>query len=107
MPTNLRTLCETCHKQVHKGLKTLSRRTIQASITRNLHATQMNILRSQLRQLFPHAQATLGCITKIDRDHLQLPKTHYLDAAVIASGGKPVTFKQSSVLFKRCVPDGD
>ncbi|MFX0095280.1 MAG: hypothetical protein ACFFBD_26335 [Candidatus Hodarchaeota archaeon] len=81
--------------------------TIKASITRNIQATQMNILRSQLLQLFPQSQETLGCITKIDRESLGLPKTHYFDAAVIASRGRPVQFKHYSVLLKRCVPDGD
>ncbi|MFX1533092.1 MAG: RNA-guided endonuclease IscB [Promethearchaeota archaeon] len=106
-PNNLITLCEECHDHVHKGLKNLSNRTIKASLTRNIHATQMNMLRSQLMHLFPQAKKTLGCITKIDRETVGLSKTHYFDAAVIASRGKPVTFKQSYVLIKRCVPDGD
>ncbi|MFX1252665.1 MAG: hypothetical protein ACFFCZ_13750 [Promethearchaeota archaeon] len=36
-----------------------------------------------------------------------MPKSHYFDAVVIASKGKVVVFKQSYVLFKRCVPAGD
>ncbi|MFX1532939.1 MAG: RNA-guided endonuclease IscB [Promethearchaeota archaeon] len=107
IPTNLITLCEECHDQVHKGIKKLSSRTIKASITRNIHATQMNILRSQLMQRFPQAKETFGCITKIDRETLDLPKAHYYDATAIASQGKPITFKQSYVLVKKCVPDGD
>ncbi|MFX0063206.1 MAG: RNA-guided endonuclease IscB [Candidatus Hermodarchaeota archaeon] len=106
-PNNLITLCEECHDQVHKRIKKLSSRTIKTSITRNIHATQMNVLRSQLIHLFPQAKETLGCITKIDRETLGLPKAHYFDAVVIASRGKPVIFKQSYVLIKRCVPDGD
>ncbi|MFX0061560.1 MAG: hypothetical protein ACFFC7_05180 [Candidatus Hermodarchaeota archaeon] len=98
-------LCKDCHDQVHDGSKTLSTRTIKASIKRNVQATQMNFLRSQLKRLFPQTLETLGCVTKVDREMLGLPKTHYLDAVVIASQGKVVTFKQTSVL--RCVPDGD
>lgn len=107
IPVNLITLCKTCHDQVHQGIKQLSSRTIKASITRNIQATQMNVLRSRLRNLVPQAKETLGCITKIDRERLGLPKTHYFDAVVIASRGKAVTFKHSYVLVKRCVPDGD
>ncbi len=107
IPANLITLCKTCHEQTHEGAKELKNRTINASISRNVHATQMNILRSQLTRLVPQAQETLGCVTKIDREALGLPKTHYFDAVVIAGQGKPVTFKQSYVLVKTCVPDGD
>ncbi|MFX0095545.1 MAG: RNA-guided endonuclease IscB [Candidatus Hodarchaeota archaeon] len=107
IPANLITLCKTCHTQVHSGLTKLSARTIRTSITRNLQASQMNVLRSQLKHLLPQAQETLGCLTKIDREALGLPKTHYFDALVIASKGKAVTFKHSYTLFKKCVPDGD
>ncbi|MFX1533877.1 MAG: RNA-guided endonuclease IscB [Promethearchaeota archaeon] len=107
IPDNLITLCKSCHTQVHNGSKKLSTRTIKASISRNIQATQMNVLRSQLRQIFPQARETLGCITKIDRERLGLPKVHYFDAVVIASKGNSVMFKQSYVLVKRCVPAGD
>ncbi|MFX0093219.1 MAG: RNA-guided endonuclease IscB, partial [Candidatus Hodarchaeota archaeon] len=107
IPANLITLCKQCHKEVHDGLKKLSPHTIKVSISRNVQATQMNVLRSQLNHLFPQARETFGCITKIDRERIGLPKTHYFDAVVIASRGQVVTFKQSSLLFKRCVPDGD
>jgi hypothetical protein len=107
IPQNLIVLCKTCHDQVHDGSKTLSPRTIKTSISRNIQATQMNVLRSQLKQRFPQAQETLGCITKIDRERIGLLKTHYFDAVVIASRGKAVIFKQSYVFFKKCVPAGD
>ena len=68
IPENLIVLCKDCHDQVHNGSKRLSTRTIKASISRNVQATQMNVLRSQLNHLFPQAQETLGCITKIDRE---------------------------------------
>ncbi|MFX0092469.1 MAG: HNH endonuclease, partial [Candidatus Hodarchaeota archaeon] len=105
VPQNLIVLCQTCHAQVHTGSKRLSIRTIKASIHRNIQATQMNVLRSQLKHQFPQAQETLGCITKIDQERLTF--SNYFDAVVIASRRKNVTFKQSSVFFKRCVPDED
>ncbi|MFX0063593.1 MAG: RNA-guided endonuclease IscB, partial [Candidatus Hermodarchaeota archaeon] len=80
LPENLIVLCKDCHDQVHNGSKKLSSRTIKASISRNIQATQMNVLRSQLRRLFPQMGETLGCVTKIDRETLGLPKTHYFDA---------------------------
>ncbi|MFX0061359.1 MAG: RNA-guided endonuclease IscB [Candidatus Hermodarchaeota archaeon] len=107
IPENLIVLCKDCHDQVHNGSKKLSTRTIKASISRNIQATQMHVLRSQLTHLFPQAQETLGCITKIDREALGLPKTHFFDAVVIASKGQAVTFNHPYVLFKRCVPAGD
>ncbi|MFX0094169.1 MAG: hypothetical protein ACFFBD_20695 [Candidatus Hodarchaeota archaeon] len=67
----------------------------------------MNVLRSQLKHLFPQTQGTLGCITKTDRETLGLSKTHHFNAVAIASRGQPVTFKQSYVLVKRCIPDGN
>ncbi|MFX0066846.1 MAG: HNH endonuclease [Candidatus Hermodarchaeota archaeon] len=107
IPQNLIVLGQTCHDQVHDGSQRLSTRTIKASIQRNVQATQMHVLRSQLKHLFPQAQETLGCITKLDRERLHLPKSHYFDAVVIASRGQAVTFKHSSVFVKRCVSDGD
>ncbi|MFX1253276.1 MAG: RNA-guided endonuclease IscB [Promethearchaeota archaeon] len=107
IPANLITLCKTCHELTHKGAKKLKNRIINASINRNVQATQMNILRSRLTKLVPQAQETLGCVTKIDREALGLPKTHYFDAAVIASQGKAITFKHPYVLVKKCVPAGD
>ncbi|MFX0065655.1 MAG: RNA-guided endonuclease IscB [Candidatus Hermodarchaeota archaeon] len=107
IPTNLIVLCKECHDQVHNGAKTLSTRIIKTIISRNVQATQMNVLRSQLKQRFPQAKETLGCITKVDREALGLFKTHCFDAVVIASQGKAVTFKQSYILVKRCVPAGD
>ena len=67
---------------------------------RNLrHATQMSIIRSQLLKIYPEAIETFGFVTKANSENLSLPKEHYLDACVIASGGKK--FKQSDLLFKK------
>lgn len=38
-------------------------------------------------------------MTKENRNHLNLPKEHYIDACVIASGGNK--FRQSNWLFKK------
>ena len=45
---------------------------------------------------------TSGYVTKANREHLKLPKDHYIDACVIASCGR--LFKLSDTLYqKRCV----
>jgi 5-methylcytosine-specific restriction endonuclease McrA len=36
-------------------------------------------------------ETTCGYVTKLDREAMGLPKTHYFDAVAVASGGKPVT----------------
>ena len=50
---------------------------------------------------------TFGYITKTNREHLGLPKTHSNDAIVIASRGEQVTFKNKVALIKKCVANGD
>jgi len=35
-------------------------------------------------------ETTYGYVTKVDRERMGLPKTHYYDAVAIASGGEPV-----------------
>ena len=94
---NLITLCEKCHKAIHDGKITLN---LKGKRNRNLrHATQMSIVRSQLLKLYPEAIETFGFVTKANSENLGIEKKHYLDACVIASGGKE--FKQSDWLFKK------
>lgn len=108
-PDNLILLCETCHEDLHAGKTRLSPRTMAAALKRRpvAAATQMNVIRSQILKKHPVLEETTGYVTKIDRLSQGLPKTHYLDAAVIAARGVPLSFKQSWILFKRRVPDGD
>ena len=96
---NLITLCEKCHKLVHDGILILTKKPKKSSLK---YATQMSIIRSQLLKIYPDAIETFGFVTKENRNNLNLPKGHYIDACVIASGGK--TFTQSDWLFKKkCV----
>ena len=49
---------------------------------------------------------TFGFVTSENRNHLNLPKDHYIDACIIASGG--LEFKELGVIFyKRRVSKGD
>ncbi len=94
---NLITLCEKCHRAIHDGKITLN---LKGKRKRNLrHATQMSIIRSQLLKIYSDAIETFGYVTKANVENLGLPKEHYLDACVIASGGKK--FEQSIQLFKK------
>lgn len=101
---NLITLCKTCHDALHRGEFTLKGGKQRGTLN---HATQMNSIRIQLLKRCPQAKETFGYITKEHRQNLGLPKEHYMDAAVIASRGRRITFKTSTVLRKKCVADGD
>ena len=94
---NLITLCEKCHKALHDGKITLNLKGKRKRALR--HATQMSIIRSQLLKIYPDAIETFGYVTKANSENLGIEKKHYLDACVIASGGKK--FKQSDWLFKK------
>ena len=98
---NLVTLCEDCHNAIHHDGKELKLKGKRRSTLR--YTTQMSIIRSILLQKYPDAEETTGYVTKANREHLELEKTHYIDACVIASCGRP--FKSSDILYrKKCVP---
>ena len=89
---NLITLCEECHKKLHKGeLKDFEAK-LKGKKKGNLkHATQMNSIRKQLLRLYSKAIETIetfGYVTKENRQSLGLDKSHVVDACVIASQGK-------------------
>lgn len=100
---NLITLCEDCHEKIHIGELVLNKKPRKMNLK---HATHMNIIRSQLLKVYPDAIETFGFITKENRNHLDLPKDHCIDACVIASGGN--TFKlNEEIFYKRRVAKGD
>ena len=57
----------------------------------------------------PEAKLTYGFVTKVDRWEEDLPKKHWIDAAVIANKDQDsdVEFDVSHNLFKKCVAKGD
>lgn len=94
---NLITLCEDCHKGVHAGTVELNKKPKKC---KNLkYATHMSIIRSWLLKKYPDAIETFGFVTSENRNHLQLPKDHYIDACVIASGG--LEFKELDVIYRK------
>ena len=104
---NLITLCEECHKKLHKGeLHTFESKLKGKKKGTLKHATQMNSIRKQLLRHYPDAIETFGYITKENRQLLGLPKSHVIDACVIASQGK--SFDWNLWYFKKKhVPKGD
>jgi len=101
---NLISLCEECHKKLHKGKIKLKGGKVKSQLK---HATQMNSIRIQLLKKLSEAEETFGFITKEHRQLLNLPKEHYIDAVVIASQGQQVNLENNRVLYKKCISDGD
>ena len=101
---NLLTLCKACHDKVHKGKLVLKGGKVKSLLR---HATQMNSIRTQLLKRLPNAEETFGFITKEHRQLMELPKEHYIDAVVIASQGKRVSFKTKALILKKCICKGD
>ena len=105
---NLVTLCKPCHDKLHKKKNAQkASMKLQTCVTKcTKHATEVNIVASQLRKKFGEFEETFGFITKTDRLALKLGKDHYIDAVVIASFGKIKSLMQS-VLARRYVSKGD
>ena len=102
--TNLLTLCKTCHDGLHEGKITFKHTGKKKGTL--LHATQMNSIRIQLLKRV-ETEETWGFVTKEHRLLAGLPKEHVFDAAMIATRGATPTFRITTMLAKKCVPDGD
>lgn len=101
---NLITLCADCHKKVHAGKLSINKK--HKKLPNFSSATIMSILRSMLLKHYPEAIETLGFMTKENRLSLNLPKEHFIDACVIASGGEEFILPHE-VFIKRHVTRGD
>lgn len=100
---NLITLCHDCHSKVHEGLLVIDKKPRKLNLK---YATHMSIIRSRLLKIYPKAIETFGFVTKENRNHLNLPKDHYIDACVIASNGKDFKLNDE-IFYKRRVAKGD
>lgn len=87
-PNNLITLCETCHKAYHNG-------EIQIKLKRGTSlrdAAAMSIMRwevyNRAKQEFINVHLTYGYITKHDRIHNDIAKTHCADALCVSGNVK-------------------
>ncbi|RPJ78021.1 MAG: HNH endonuclease [Alphaproteobacteria bacterium] len=80
-PENLICLCNTCHEALHTGKIKLSGRK-----SKTKHATEIGIIKSQIKKSGWNFVETFGYETKYKREQiLELPKTHYFDAVSICS----------------------
>lgn len=100
---NLITLCADCHRGIHDEKIVLVKKPKKMNLK---YATHMSIIRSQLLKVYSEAIETFGFVTKINRENLNLSKNHYIDACVIASGGK--IFELNDTIYqKRRVAKGE
>ena len=102
-PNNLITLCETCHKEYHQGIRKLPRTICRGMSFKD--ATFMGIMRwafyGQLQSIYPNVKLTYGYITKNVRIEHGLPKEHYIDARCIS--GNPNAVSQGNVFYYKKV----
>ena len=101
-PSNLVTLCETCHKAYHRGEFDLKIK--RGSSLRD--AAVMNIMRwtvyERAKKVFGNVHLTYGYITKHTRIENDVIKTHAADAFCIAKNVHAI--RLSSFFMCRCVP---
>ena len=93
---NLIAVCKECHDAIHSGTLVLNKKPKKLRLK---HATHMSIIRSRLLKIYPDAIETFGFVTTENRNNLSLPKAHYIDACVIASGG--AQFKSNNILYRK------
>lgn len=101
-PSNLVTLCETCHKAYHRGEFDLKIK--RGSSLRD--AAVMNIMRwavyERAKEEFGNVHLTYGYITKHTRIENEIVKTHAADAFCIAKNVHAI--RMSSFFMCRCIP---
>ncbi|WP_239451075.1 RNA-guided endonuclease IscB [Methanosarcina horonobensis] len=101
-PKNLICLCNTCHDALHRGEFQLS---VKRSKTK--HATEIGIIKSQIKKSDWNFIETFGYETKYKREQmLELPKTHYFDAVSICCNDQKVELEDIFYL-KKHVSKGD
>jgi 5-methylcytosine-specific restriction endonuclease McrA len=102
-PNNLITFCESCHEKLHNG-----EFTIKGIKSKTKHATEISIVKSQLKKQFGDFEECFGYQTKFKREQiLQLPKTHYNDAVAICCEEREMAELYNYVLYQKSVSKGD
>ena len=102
-PSNLITLCEGCHDKLHKG-----EFEIKGVRSKTKHATEIGIVKAQLKKQFGDFEETFGYQTKFKREQiLQLPKFHYYDAVAICCEEGEIVELSDNIYFKKHVAKGD
>jgi 5-methylcytosine-specific restriction endonuclease McrA len=102
-PSNLITLCKSCHDKLHAG-----EFEIKGSRSKTKHATEISIIKSQLKNQFGDFEECFGYETKFKREQiLQLPKSHCNDAVAICCNERELVESSPVTYFKKHVASGD
>jgi len=102
-PKNLITLCSECHSELHDGKFEL-----KGKRSKTKHATEIGIVKSQLKKSSWEFEETFGYITKWKREQvLRLSKSHVNDAVAICCGEGEFVTPRNNTYFKRHVAAGD
>lgn len=102
-PENLVVLCLNCHKKIHNG-----EFEIKGMRSKTKHATEIGIIKSQLKKQLGNFEECFGYETKFKREKvLHIPKTHYFDAVSICCEEGEIVDLFSIVYLKKHVAKGD
>lgn len=114
-PSNLVTLCEHCHHDLHNN--GLDIKFKKPTTNKSKGATETNVIGSQLpvklleqfleKGIKIPIFTSFGFATRINRRRLGLYKTHYFDAVAIANDNDSVVFRTNDVFIFKCVSDGN
>jgi 5-methylcytosine-specific restriction endonuclease McrA len=100
---NLITLCSNCHDALHR-----SKFELKAKRSKTKHATEIGVIKAQIKRHFGKFVETFGYETKYKREKvLKLPKTHYADAVAICCNDGETVITSNTVYHKRHVAKGD
>lgn len=83
-PSNLITLCETCHKEYHKGNIDLKIKRGKSLRDAAVMGVMKWVLYDKLKFIYPNVNMTFGYITKYNRINNGIEKSHVSDAFVIS-----------------------
>lgn len=102
-PSNLITLCETCHKEYHKGNIDLKIKRGKSFRDAAVMGIMKWVLYDELRSIYPNVNMTFGYITKYNRIHKGIDKSHVSDAFVISKNfcAKRLGFYYKKKLVRR------
>lgn len=102
-PSNLITLCETCHKEYHKGnidLKVRRGKSLRDAAVMGIMKWK---LYEELKSRYPNVSMTFGYITKYNRIKYGIEKSHTSDAFVISKNfnAKRIEYQYLKRLVRR------
>lgn len=102
-PDNLIVLCSDCHEKFHNG-----EFEIKGTRSKTKHATEIGVVKTQLKKQFGDFEECFGYQTKLKREQiLKLPKSHYFDAVAICCEDCEIVDLSDNVYFKKHVAKGD